>query len=76
MIKTEGRHLGKSQIATGEPTAVTRNYVAVAVDQDRDIEAEGLDAFGNLPDLLLAVAPRVSRVGFELFDPTIGNRQT
>ena len=76
MIKIEGRHLGKAQIATGERTAVTRNYVAVAVDQDRDIEAEGLDVFGNLPDLLLAVAPRVSRVRFELFDPTIGNRQT
>jgi uncharacterized ParB-like nuclease family protein len=28
-----------------EPTSVTRNYVAVAIDQDRHIEAEGLDAF-------------------------------
>jgi hypothetical protein len=42
---------------------VTRNYVAVAIDQDRHIEAEGLDAFGNLPDLLSGVTPWVAGSG-------------
>ena len=64
VIEAEGRHLGNAEFAAGEPTAVTRNYVAVTIDQDRDIEAEGLDAFGDLPDLLRAVTPSVGWVGF------------
>jgi hypothetical protein len=47
---------------------VTGDNVAVAIDQNRDIETESLDTGGNSPDLLFAVAPRVSGVGFELFD--------
>jgi len=31
----------------------------VAIDQDRYIEAEGLDTIGDLPDLLPAVQPGV-----------------
>ena len=42
-----------------------RNYVSVTIDQDRDIEAEGLDAFGNLPDLLFAVVPWVGGIRFQ-----------
>jgi hypothetical protein len=53
---------------------VTRNYVAVAIDQDRHIEAEGLDAFGNLPDLLSGVTPWVGGVRFELLNPAISDR--
>lgn len=34
----------------------------VVVDQHRDVEAEGADAFGNLRDLLLAVLPRIEGV--------------
>ena len=44
------------------------NHVEVSIDQDRHIEAEGLDAIRDLPDLLLAVQPRVRRIGFELLD--------
>ena len=52
---------------------MTRDNVAVAIDQDRDIEAESLDAVGNLSDLLFAMAPRVTGVWFQLFDPVINN---
>jgi hypothetical protein len=34
---------------------VPGDHVAIAIDQDRHIEAKGLDAFGNLPDLLFAM---------------------
>jgi hypothetical protein len=47
----------------------------VAIDQDRDVEAELLYAVHDLPDLLFAVAPRVGRVRFQLVDPTINNSQ-
>ena len=49
--------------------------VAVTIGQNRDNEAEKLDAIGNLPDLLLAVAPRVGRVQLELVDVTINDLQ-
>jgi hypothetical protein len=38
--------------------------------------AERFDASGDLADLLLAVPPRVRRVGFEFFDSTMRNDQT
>jgi hypothetical protein len=52
---------------------VPGDHVVVAIDQDWDIEAEGFDAVGDLPDLLFAVAPRVSGIRLELLDPTINN---
>ena len=51
------------------------DHVAIAIDQDRDIEAKGLDAFGNLPDLLFAVASRVGRVGSEPVQRAIDDLQ-
>jgi putative transposase len=50
---------------------LTRDDVAVAIDQDRDVELEGLDAAGDLPDLLFAVAPRVGGVELKLVDPSV-----
>ena len=47
--------------------------VAVAIDQDRDIEAKGLDAFGNLPDLPLGVAAWIGGVRLQIFDAAINN---
>ena len=73
VIEAKRRHLGHAEFAAGEQPAVTRDHVAVAIDQDRDIEAEGLDAVGDLPDLLFAVAPRVSGVWFQLVDPAIND---
>src|ERR1700759_4923419 len=48
--------------------------LALAIDQDRDIKAEDLDALGDLPDLLLGVAPWVSRIRFELSDCPVDDR--
>ena len=42
------------------------DHIAIAIDQDRDIEAKHSDAFGNLLDLFLAVSARVCRVRFKL----------
>ena len=36
-------------------------------------EAEGLDAFGNLPDLLSGVTPWVGGVRFQIVDPAIND---
>jgi hypothetical protein len=47
------------------------DHVEVAINQDRAIETENSDAFGNLPDLSPAMAARVRRVGFQLIDPTV-----
>ena len=53
---------------------MTGNYLAVAINQDRDIETERAYAVADLLDLPLAVAPRVGGVGFQLVDPMINNR--
>jgi hypothetical protein len=45
--------------------------VAVAIDQDRDIEAKSLDAVGDLPDLLLAMPACVTGIWLELVDPSV-----
>jgi len=45
--------------------------VPVAINDDRDIEAEGLDAFGDFPDLRLGMTPWVGRVRFQPVAPTI-----
>ena len=62
MVEARRRHLGHAPLTSGEPAAVARNYVAVAIDQDRDIEAESVEAVRDLPDLFLAVARRIGRI--------------
>ena len=52
---------------------MTRDDVEIGIDQHRHIEAESLDAVGDLPDLLLAVAARVGGVRFQLVYPVINN---
>jgi hypothetical protein len=52
---------------------VTADGLVVTIDQDRDIEAENLDALGALPDLFLAVPARVRRIGLQCIDATIHN---
>ena len=47
---------------------MTRDNVKIAVDQNRNIEAKGLDAIGDLPDLPVAVQPWVRRIKFKLLD--------
>jgi hypothetical protein len=53
----------------------TKRATEIAIDQHRHIEAKGRDAIGNLPDLLLAVPPRVRRVGLQRVDRTVNDFQ-
>jgi hypothetical protein len=46
---------------------VPADDVELGIDQHRNIEAEGLDAVRDLPDLLLTVNPRISGIRFEFF---------
>jgi hypothetical protein len=50
---------------------VTGNYLAVAINQDRDDETENRDALGDLPDLFLAVLARVRRIESQCINSTI-----
>jgi hypothetical protein len=52
---------------------VPDDNIALPVSQNWDIEIKGLDAVGNLPDLLLSVAPRVGGIGFQRVDSTVNN---
>jgi hypothetical protein len=71
VIEAQRRHLGNANIATGQRSAMASNYVVVAIDQDGDDKAEGLEAFANLPDLLLGMAPRVGGIRFQFVNSTI-----
>ena len=51
------------------------DHFAVSVDEDRNIEAERLDALGDLADLFGAVLTSVARVGLQLIDRQVGDRQ-
>ena len=68
MIDAHRRHLGHAERAGSQDPAVTGNYLATAINQDRDVETESLDALGELPDLLLAMPARVRRIERELVD--------
>ena len=74
MIEAKCGHLGNANFATGEVPAVTHDYVTVAIDQDWDIEAESLDAVGNLPDLPLTVPAWVAWIRFELVDRPVDDQ--
>jgi len=47
---------------------VSGDDLVIIADQDWVGEAERLDAFGNLPDLLLRVSARVAHIGFDRLD--------
>ena len=70
MIEAQSWHLGDIEHAGRQDSAVTGNYLAVAINQDRDDETENLDALGDLPDLFLAVPARVGRIWLQRFDDT------
>jgi hypothetical protein len=55
VIEAQGGQLGDAEVAGGQEPAMPTNHVAMAVDEDRYIKTEDLDAIGDLPDLLSAV---------------------
>jgi hypothetical protein len=68
MVEAQCRHLGHAEFIRREQPPVTRDDLAIAIDQDRDIEAESFDAVGDLPDLLFAVTPRIGEIPRKLRD--------
>jgi hypothetical protein len=63
VIETQGGHFAPAQLAAGQQPAMSGDDPVFAIDQDRYIEAEGLDTIGDLPDLLPAVPPGVRGIG-------------
>src|ERR1700730_2695531 len=63
--------VGKS----GEQPTVAGDHIVAAIDQDRDVEAESLEAIGDLPDLLFAVAPRIGRIRLKVIDQPVDHCQ-
>jgi hypothetical protein len=57
--EAQRRDLAPAELTTRAEPAVPGDHVVVAIDQDRDVEVESLDAIGDLPDLLLGVLTRV-----------------
>jgi hypothetical protein len=70
VIEAERRHFAPAELSTGQQPAVTRDHILFAVDQNRNIEAKGPDAVGDLPDLLLRMPARVGGVRLQLVDAT------
>jgi hypothetical protein len=64
-IETDGRNLEPAQAPAGGQPAVAGDDVQIGVDEDRDVEAEGLDARGDLTDLFGAVLARVAGIGLQ-----------
>jgi len=62
-------------LASGEQPTVAGDHIVAAIDQDRDVEAESLEAIGDLPDLLFAVAPRIGRIRLKVIDQPVDHCQ-
>jgi hypothetical protein len=41
------------------------NDMTIRIDQDRDVESEGIDAVGDLPNLAVAMCARILRISNE-----------
>ena len=68
MVERDGRNLGKAEATGGEQPRVARDDAALAVDQDRDVEAERRDAVGDAGDLADRMQAGVAGVGLERLD--------
>jgi hypothetical protein len=62
VIEAQRRHFGYAEQTAGEQPPMPGDNLALAIDQDWDIEAEGPDAVGDLPDLFAAMPTRVGRI--------------
>lgn len=74
MLKRDRRHLGPAEKLAGFEPAVTGDDLQLAVDEDRRIEAEGLDALRNLADLPLIMRADIPRIGEEGCDRPVDDR--
>ena len=65
MVERDGRNLGKAEATGGEQPGMAGDNSALAVDQDRDVEAERRDAVGDAGDLAGRMQAGVAGVGLE-----------
>jgi hypothetical protein len=75
VLKTDGRNLAPTEPLAGQDAPMARDDVQIDVDQDRDIEPEGLDAFGDLADLRGAMLARVAGIGLQLLDRNVRDHE-
>ena len=59
MFEAQRRHRSHAKLASGEQPAMPGDDPALAIDQDRHVEAKNPDAVGDLPHL------RLCRRGFD-----------
>jgi hypothetical protein len=68
VLKADGWNFREAQLARRQQAAMPGDHLEIGIDQQRDVEAEGLDTSGDLPDLLFAVDPGVARIGLQQID--------
>jgi hypothetical protein len=73
MLEPKGRHRGKTEQLRGLDPAVAGDDAVILVDEDGVVEAEGLDAGG---DLLRRMRSCVAAVGLEIAWRTMLDRES
>src|SRR5258708_30297526 len=73
MLKINRRHLAPAHFLARHDAPVTSDDLRSSIHEHRHIEAEGLDAAGNLPDLPLAVGPRILGIEFQVSNRSVDN---
>jgi hypothetical protein len=63
--------LAPAELATGHDPTMAGDHIALAIDESRDGEAEGLDRAGELLDLLACVLAWIARIGLQIVNPAV-----
>jgi hypothetical protein len=71
MFDANGWNFGPSELPTSQYPTVTCYYLAVLIDQDRDVKAERLNAARDLADLSFAVKSRIVRIELKTLNRAI-----
>src|SRR6202040_573349 len=59
LFDRDNRDFGPAELLRRQNPAVARDNALLCIDQHRHVEAETLDAIGDLPHLFAAMQPRV-----------------
>jgi hypothetical protein len=68
-------NLAPAKALARQQSTVARDHVEIGVDEDWDVEPEGLDAAGDLTNLLCTVLTRVAGVRLHAIKRNIGDRK-
>jgi hypothetical protein len=75
MFEANRRNLAPTEALAREQASVAGDDVQVGVDEDGHVEAEGLDAVGDLTNLLGAMPSCVARIRFQTIQLNMIDRQ-